>query len=143
MPCPFVRQLAAPAAAAAVLSLACAPLARAQVSSVSPFTAIQFTDVMPTDWAYQALQNLVEQHGCVAGYPDSRFQGQQSISRYEAAALLNACLDRITAMTDEVKELIHVFRRELAIIQVGGIQLLVGRWEFAGSPVPLPFMSIV
>ena len=111
----LVRQLVAPAAA--VLSLACAPLARAQVSNVSPFTAVQFTDVMPTDWAYQALQNLVEKHGCVAGYPSGRFQGQQSISRYEAAALLNACLDRITAMTDEVKELIHVFRRELAIIQ--------------------------
>ena len=57
----LVRQLVAPAAAAAVLSLACAPLARAQVSSVSPFTAVQFTDVMPTDWAYQALQNLL---GC-------------------------------------------------------------------------------
>ena len=84
----LVRQLVAPAAA--VLSLACAPLARAQVSNVSPFTAVQFTDVMPTDWAYQALQNLVEKHGCVAGYPSDRFQGQQSISRYEAAALLNA-----------------------------------------------------
>ena len=127
----LVRQLVAPAAAAAVLSLACAPLARAQVSSVSPFTAVQFTDVMPTDWAYQALQNLVEQHGCVAGYPSGRFQGLQSISRYEAAALLNACLDRITAMTDEVKELIHVFRRELAIIQGGvdGLEARMGELE--------------
>ena len=24
---------------------------------------------LPTDWAYQALANLVEQYGCVAGYP--------------------------------------------------------------------------
>ena len=128
----LVRQLVAPAAAAsAVLSLACAPLARAQVSSVSPFTAVQLTDVMPTDWAYQALQNLVEQHGCVAGYPSGRFQGQQSISRYEAAALLNACLDRITAMTDEVKGLIHAFRRELAIVQGGvdGLEARLGELE--------------
>ena len=128
----LVRQLVAPAAAAsAVLSLACAPLARAQVSSVSPFTAVQLTDVMPTDWPYQALQNLVEQHGCVAGYPSGRFQGQQSISRYEAAALLNACLDRITAMTDEVKGLIHAFRRELAIVQGGvdGLEARLGELE--------------
>ena len=127
----LVRQLVAPAAAAAVLSLACAPLARAQVSSVSPFTAVQFKDVLPTDWAYQALQNLVEQHGCVAGYPSGRFQGLQSISRYEAAALLNACLDRITAMTDEVKGLIHVFRRELAVIQgrVDGLEARMGELE--------------
>ena len=27
-----------------------------------------FSDVVPTDWAYQALSNLVEQYGCVAGY---------------------------------------------------------------------------
>ena len=33
-----------------------------QVTSVS-----QFSDVQPTDWAYQALSNLVERYGCVAG----------------------------------------------------------------------------
>ena len=33
-----------------------------QVTSVS-----QFSDVYPTDWAYQALANLVETYGCVAG----------------------------------------------------------------------------
>ncbi|MAV12019.1 MAG: porin, partial [Cyanobium sp. MED843] len=32
-----------------------------QVTSVT-----QFSDVYPTDWAYQALSNLVEQYGCVA-----------------------------------------------------------------------------
>jgi hypothetical protein len=38
--------------------------AQNQVTSVS-----QFSDVRPTDWAYQALSNLVERYGCVAGYP--------------------------------------------------------------------------
>ena len=32
-----------------------------QVTSVT-----QFSDVYPTDWAYQALSNLVETYGCVA-----------------------------------------------------------------------------
>jgi hypothetical protein len=36
---------------------------RNQVTSVN-----QFSDVRPTDWAYQALTNLVEKYGCVAGY---------------------------------------------------------------------------
>ena len=62
-----------------------------QVTSVS-----QFSDVYPTDWAYQALANLVEQYGCVAGYPNGTFRGNRAMTRYEAAALLNACLDRIT-----------------------------------------------
>ena len=42
-----------------------------QVTSVS-----QFSDVRPTDWAYQALSNLVERYGCVAGYPDGTFKGR-------------------------------------------------------------------
>ncbi|MGF1604362.1 MAG: porin, partial [Thermosynechococcaceae cyanobacterium] len=36
-----------------------------QVTSVS-----QLSDVRPTDWAFQALQSLVERYGCIAGYPD-------------------------------------------------------------------------
>ena len=35
-----------------------------QVTSIT-----QFSDVYPTDWAYQALSNLIERYGCVAGYP--------------------------------------------------------------------------
>jgi uncharacterized protein involved in exopolysaccharide biosynthesis len=36
-----------------------------QVTSVT-----QLSDVRPTDWAFQALQSLVERYGCIAGYPD-------------------------------------------------------------------------
>ena len=60
------------------------------VSSVS-----QLSDVRPTDWAFTALQSLVERYGCIAGYPDSTFRGRQATSRYEFAAGLNACLDKI------------------------------------------------
>ena len=124
---------------ALLLGLAALPLASLslparggeQMANVSQFTAVQFSDVLPTDWAYQALTNLVEQHGCVAGYPDGRFQGQQAISRFEAAALLHACLDRITTVTDELKALIHAFRSELAIIQgrVDGLEARLGELE--------------
>ena len=56
-----------------------------QVTSIS-----QFTDLRPSDWAYQALSNLVERYGCVAGYPNGTFRGGQAMTRFEAAALLNA-----------------------------------------------------
>ncbi len=62
----------------------------AQVTSVS-----QLSDVKPTDWAFTALQSLVERYGCIAGYPDRTYRGQRSLSRYEFAAGLNACLDKI------------------------------------------------
>ncbi|MDX2254529.1 MAG: iron uptake porin [Pseudanabaenaceae cyanobacterium bins.39] len=60
------------------------------VTSVS-----QLSDVRPTDWAFTALQSLVERYGCIAGYPDRTFRGNQATSRYEFAAGLNACLDKI------------------------------------------------
>ncbi|MDX2230305.1 MAG: iron uptake porin [Leptolyngbyaceae cyanobacterium bins.349] len=61
-----------------------------QVTSVS-----QFSDVKPTDWAFQALQSLVERYGCIVGYPDKTFRGNRALTRYEFAAGLNACLDKI------------------------------------------------
>lgn len=65
----------------------------AQVTSVS-----QLSDVQPTDWAFQALQSLVERYGCIAGYPDNTYRGNRALTRYEFAALLNACLDRVNEL---------------------------------------------
>ncbi len=58
----------------------------------------QLTDVRPTDWAFTALQSLVERYGCVAGYPDRTFRGNQTLSRYEFAANLNACLNKLNTI---------------------------------------------
>ena len=85
----------------------------------------------PTDWAYQALANLVETYGCVAGYPNGTFRGNRAMTRYEAAALLNACLDRITEVTDELRRLLKEFETELAILKgrVDGLEARVGELE--------------
>jgi hypothetical protein len=55
----------------------------------------QLRDVSPGDWAYEALRNLVERYGCLVGYSNQTYRGQQSLSRYEFAAGLNACLNQI------------------------------------------------
>ncbi|MFM9159341.1 MAG: iron uptake porin, partial [Dolichospermum sp.] len=55
-----------------------------QVTSVS-----QLSDVQPNDWAFQALQSLVERYGCAAGYPNNTYRGNRALSRYEFAAGLN------------------------------------------------------
>ncbi|NHC35787.1 iron uptake porin [Scytonema millei] len=65
----------------------------AQVTSVS-----QLSDVQPTDWAFQALQSLVERYGCIAGYPDGTYRGNRALTRYEFAAGLSACLDRVNEL---------------------------------------------
>lgn len=81
-----------------------------QVNSV-----FQLEDVSPDDWAFEALRNLVERYGCIAGYPDGTFRGNQGMSRYEFAAGLNACLQQIESLitTGEV----DVSEEDLATLQ--------------------------
>ncbi|MFM6283126.1 MAG: iron uptake porin, partial [Dolichospermum sp.] len=110
-----------------------------QVTSVS-----QFSDVQPTDWAFQALQSLVERYGCAAGYPNGTFRGNRALSRYEFAAGLNSCLDRVneliaTATADLVtkqdlatlQRLQEEFSTELATIrgQVDALEARTGELE--------------
>ena len=53
------------------------------------------------------------------------------MTRYEAAALLNACLDRVTEVTDELRRLLKEFETELAILKgrVDGLEARVGELE--------------
>jgi Carbohydrate-selective porin, OprB family/S-layer homology domain len=67
--------------------------------SSSPGQSVQgaskFRDVRPTDWAFQALDDLIKRYDCLVGYPDGTFRGNRPLSRYEFAAGLNACLNQI------------------------------------------------
>ena len=83
-----------------------------QVTSVS-----QLSDVQPTDWAFQALQNLVERDGCIAGYPDGTFRGNRAMTRYEFAAGLNACLERIVQLIGRTDTSNLVTKQDLAAVQ--------------------------
>ena len=102
-----------------------------QYSSEQVTSVNQFSDVRPTDWAYQALSNLVDRYGCVAGYPNGTFGGGKAMTRFEAAALLNACLDRVSETTDELKRLLTEFQSELAVLRgrVDGLETKVGVLE--------------
>jgi hypothetical protein len=125
---PVALGLVAPAATAAELNLEGVNqyASQEQVTSIS-----QFSDVRPTDWAYQALTNLVERYGCVAGYPNGTYGGGRAMTRFEAAALLNACLDRVTEVTDELQRLMNEFRSELTVLKgrVDGLEAKVGELE--------------
>lgn len=125
---PVALGLIAPTATAAELNLEGVN----QYASSEQVTSItQFSDIQTTDWAYQALNNLVERYGCVAGYPNGTYKGGQSMTRFEAAALLNACLDRVTEVTDELQRLLNEFKVELAVLKgrVDGLEAKVGQLE--------------
>ena len=111
---PVALGMVAPVAAnAADLNMA----AVNQYTSEQVTSVTQFTDVQPTDWAYQALSNLVEKYGCVAGYSNGTFAGGKAMTRFEAAALLSACLDRVTENTEELNRLANDFAKELSILK--------------------------
>ncbi|MGC1308717.1 MAG: iron uptake porin [Phormidesmis sp.] len=91
----------------------------AQVTSVS-----ELSDVQPGDWAFTALQRLVEEYGCLEGYPDSTFRGDRALTRYEFAAGLNACLDVVTQLlnggdgeAETLGRLIEEFTAELNAVR--------------------------
>jgi Carbohydrate-selective porin, OprB family/S-layer homology domain len=85
--------------------------AMSQVTSVS-----QLSDVRPTDWAFQALQSLVERYGCIVGYPDGTYRGNRALTRYEFAAGVNACLDQITKLIG-ASTANFVTKDDLAVLQ--------------------------
>ena len=133
------RQLLVAPAALGLLAPMAANATELNINGVSDYAATgeqvtsitQFSDVYPTDWAYQALSNLIGRYGCVAGYPNGTFRGNRAMTRFEAAALLNACLDRVTEVTDELKMLMKEFSKELAILKgrVDGLEAKVGELE--------------
>ncbi len=101
-----------------------------QVTSVT-----QLSDVRPTDWAFQALSRLIENYGCIAGYPDGTYRGNRPLTRYEFAAGLNACLDAISERIgtgisredlDTIRRLQQEFQAELATLR-GRVDALEAR----------------
>jgi hypothetical protein len=95
----LIAPVAQAADVAAALDQSKAYTEEVSVASMDQVTSVsQLSDVKPTDWAFQALQSLVERYGCIAGYPDRTYRGNRALTRYEFAAGLNACLDRVNEL---------------------------------------------
>jgi Carbohydrate-selective porin, OprB family/S-layer homology domain len=82
-----------------------------QLTSVS-----QLSDIQPTDWAFQALQSLIERTGCIAGYPNGTYRGDRFMTRYEFAASLNTCLAKVQELIDTAKDSL-LTKEDLDLIQ--------------------------
>lgn len=112
-----------------------AAIAPAQAESVSTDTVVEpvaqaaeqqlvlpFTDVPPDHWAYEALLNLAGVYGCVSGYPDGTFRGEDTVTRYEFAAGMDSCLSVLADLAQqqqqerdqEVRSLIDAMEQSLS-----------------------------
>lgn len=82
---------------------------------------LPFTDVSPDHWAYEALLNLAGTYGCISGYPDGTFRGEDTVTRYEFAAGMDSCLSVLSSLAQQqqveqdqaVQELIEAMEQSL------------------------------
>jgi len=124
----FQQLLVAPAALGLIAPLA-ANAAELNINGISDYSSSaevhNISDVHPSDWAFQALTSLAERNGCAVATPSS------SMTRYEAAALLNKCLGNVAQVTEEESRLLNEFAPELAVIQgrVEGLESRISEFE--------------
>jgi hypothetical protein len=97
------------------------------VDRVTPFS--QLADVQSGDWAYRALQSLLNRYGAQVGYLAETLQKHQTVTRYEFAEILSHILvahrqtaaERDGAMTLEEQQTLQrlqaEFRMELSALQ--------------------------
>ena len=88
----------------------------------------QIRDIAPSDWAYDALLNLANRYGCITGFPNRTYRGEEPISRHQFAAALNSCSIRLesaiakaqSVSTTDLETLLRLmqdFQGELAILR--------------------------
>ena len=87
-----------------------------------------FSEIYPSDWSYKALRDVVKSRGCSNLIPSG------SISRLEAAEIINSCLKDFAQITNQERRLIDEFNYELASIKSSFDGLEPGLNEYeAGS----------
>jgi len=87
-----------------------------------------FSELYPSDWSYQSIKDVVISRNCANLIPSG------SISRFEAARIINSCLKDFTQVSEQERKLIDEFSSEIAIIKsrVDGLDARLNEVE-AGS----------
>ena len=96
-----------------------------------PISVSELSDIVPTDWYYQAVRTLVERYQCLAGYPDGTFRGNRPVTRAELATALNHCLENMGGLAhredlETIRALQDEFAAELASLR-GQVDTLEAR----------------
>ena len=110
----------------------------ALTAGVSAYAANPFSDVNPSDWAYQAVVDLSEQ-GVVEGYPDGTFRGERNITRYEMAQIIARMLAKEDQLNAEQRatldKLAGEYADELANlgVRVSNLEKKVGNIYWSGD----------
>ena len=96
-------------------------------SSSAGFTN-NYLNVQPGDWAHQSIKDLVKSRGCDINLND------KSLTRFEAASIVNSCLGDVAEVSNIERTLIDEFSSELALLRgrIDGVEARMNEFE-AGS----------
>ena len=94
-------------------------------SSNSAGLSNNFSTIEPTDFIHQSINDLAKSRGCSTDITG------RSISRYEAATIVNACLGDVAEVTTLERSLIDEFSSELALIRgrIDGLEARMNDYE--------------
>ena len=110
----------------------------ALAAGASAYAANPFSDVSTSDWAYQAVSDLVDR-GLIDGYPDGAFKGQQNITRYEVAQIVARLMAKEDQMNAEDRAIIDRLAGEYSAelqnlgVRVGNIEKKIGNIVWTGD----------
>ena len=85
-----------------------------RIDNAADGTAVMFPDVPENHWAYEYIKRLQEK-GIIEGYPDGRFGGDRSMTRYEFAAMLDRAIQKGAHLDSGI---VQEFKPELGRIYV-------------------------
>lgn len=108
------------------------------LGSVSAYAANPFSDVEPSSWAYQSVEQLASA-GIINGYPDGTFKGNKDITRYEMAQMVAKAManqDRANAEQQAmINRLADEFSNELNTlgVRVAKLEDQVGNVKVTGN----------
>ena len=108
------------------------------LGSISAYAANPFSDVDPSSWAYQSVEQLASA-GIINGYPDGTFKGNNDITRYEMAQMVAKAManqDRANAEQQAmINRLADEFSNELNTlgVRVAKLENQVGNVKVTGN----------
>jgi len=129
----FKQMLVAPAALGLLAPLT-ATAAELNLNDVSSYSNAEvesisnFSEIYPTDWAFKAISDVATSRGCSSLIPSG------TISRFEAATIINSCFQNVAQLTEQEQRLVNEFGPELAVLKsrVDGLETRMNDFEAGG-----------
>ena len=131
----FQHLLVAPAAIGLLAPISAANAAELNFNDVSTYSSLgeveninSFSDILPEDWSYKAISELAKSRNC------SALISKGGISRYEAASIINSCLENVAQLTEIETRLVNEFTPELSTIKdrIDGLENRIKGYEAGG-----------